>query len=108
LAAPVYQSTRIHIHFRQVVEAVVTTSDAIVTHQSVGGLEFQLAEYVFHRLEEGFVGYHPSEASGGEESPTVVFRKTLGSIVTEIELSEIPGVVVIGYTSRNPHVAARQ
>ena len=109
LSTPVYFPVGIiHIHLRQIVKAVLIITNRIVTRHTICCFQFKLTENILCRSKELLIRKHPSDGNRGEESPTIVFGKTLGTVITKVELCKIAAIVIISQTSGQTDITVGQ
>ena len=95
----------IQVHVREIEEPIARLTDLVVADQAVGRTQFQVGDDPFPAAEELFVGNDPTATDRREESPPLVAGETLRTVVAEIELQQVTGVVVVGETSRKAEIA---
>ena len=76
------------VHFGVVGETAAAT-DFIVTDLSVRTFELQKADDIGYRFPELFVTDHVSQCARREETETVSRGEVFGTVVTEVEFSEV-------------------
>ena len=88
----------IHINLWKIEETWATNS--IVTNQTISTLNLQLRDDLLQALSPiRLVRHHPTKTCWWEETPTVISRETLWTVVSEVCLKEIAVVVAISCTT---------
>ena len=65
------------------------TTDLVVTDLTVRNFELEKVDSLFDRLPERFVAYHITYCDRREETETLAGGEVLGTVVTEVEFSEV-------------------
>ena len=83
------------------------STNLIVTDKTPRSTELHEAEHFLQRLEESLVADYPSNRTCGECTEALTGSEVLGTIVTDIEFSDIAVVPVVGYTAYKTNVRTR-
>ena len=55
-----------------------------------------------------FIGRNPTETDRREKAPTIIFSKTLRTIISKVTFQEITTIIIISKTTGYPHIPVRQ
>src|SRR5690606_322822 len=79
----------VQIYLRQIKESVLGAADLIITHQTIGNLEFQHGDHILVGFEKPLVRYDPSRSQGREIAPPFIFMEAFRTIISKGEFPKI-------------------
>ena len=83
------------------------TIGVVVTYLTPRSAQFQVADIFLNRFPKLLARRNPTHRERGECTVALAFGKVLRTVITDIEVYQVAGIIVIGHTSHESYVALR-